>query len=190
MKTVLFVNGCVRGERSRTLQIARVYLETMAKQEDFTLVERDLSQEAITFLTAKDFDPQTGVQYPMAEALAQEFATADEIVIAAPFWEFLFPAVVSSYLEMVSIAGITFGYTDHGSEGLCKAKAMHYIYTAGDTIVMEDRLNEQYLKRLSVLYGIPKFTAVSAQGLDIDPAHAKHIVAEVCREIDHGTSGK
>ena len=55
-------------------------------------------------------------------AYARQFAQADEIIIAAPFWDLSFPAVLKSYLEQINVVGITFRYTPEGiPEGLCRA---------------------------------------------------------------------
>ncbi len=45
---------------------------------------------------------------------ARQFAGADEIVIAAPYWDLSFPSVLKVYLEHICITGITFQYTPEG----------------------------------------------------------------------------
>ena len=63
--------------------------------------------------------------------LAKQFKDADEILIAAPFWDLSFPALLKNYIERVSVAGLTFKYTLTGSVGLCKAKRILYFSTCG-----------------------------------------------------------
>ncbi len=186
MKTILFINGCIRESRSRTLKIARTYIEKLKKNHDSLIIERDLcdlKSEEICFFTNKSVNPETGELYPANDMLAKEFASVDEIVIAAPFWEFMFPAIVSCYFEMISVVGITFRYTFNGSEGLCKANFLTYIYTSGDYLKDEDKISEIYVRRLSKLYGISEFSAISAQGLDIETNDAAKIVDEVCGNL-------
>lgn len=186
MKKVLFINGCVREGHSRSLQLAQAYLGTLGA--DCQVMERNLMASNLGYLTTTSFDSATGESLSVDDTLAQEFAQADAIVLAAPFWEFLFPAVVSCYFEAVSLTGVTFGYTETGSQGLCKAKSFTYVYTAGDYIPKEEALCEQYLRQLTRLYGIETFTAISAQGLDIDPSKAPEIVEKVCQKIRNGDS--
>lgn len=58
---------------------------------------------------------------------AKEFASADAVVIAAPYWDFSFPAVLKQYLEAITIVGLTFYYTEEGfPKGLCKAEIDRY----------------------------------------------------------------
>ena len=59
-------------------------------------------------------------------------AQADLVVIAAPDWDMTFPAALKIYLEWTCTLGITFHYTRTGvQEGLCRAKELVYITTAG-----------------------------------------------------------
>lgn len=137
-------------------------------------------------MTHDSFDPQTGKLRGGDTRPAKEFASADEIVLAAPFWEFLFPAAVGCYFEMVSVPSITFQYSEGGSEGLCRAESMTYLYTSGDNLSSEDKIGELYLKRIAKLYGIPNVSVISVQGLDANPEKADELVADVCRKIECG----
>lgn len=42
---------------------------------------------------------------------AHEFANADLIVIAAPFWDLSIPALLKVYIENIAVDGITFEYS-------------------------------------------------------------------------------
>ncbi len=183
MKRILFINGCIREKNSRTLKIANSYINSLRKKGDFELIERNLSQDKPSYLTAESFDDKTGEMYPINSEFASEFAGVDEVIFAAPFYEFLFPAIVCSYFEAISIVGITFKYSPQGSVGLCKAKSFTYIYTAGDLLSEDDKISERYLKRLSQLYGISNFSTILAQGLDIQTNNANEIVDKVCNKI-------
>ena len=177
MKNILFVNACVRGKSSRTLTIAHKFIEKRSAESPVNILERDLTVGDISFLSSNNFDENTGdtINEPPLD-LAYEFANADEIIIAAPFWEFLFPAVLSCYIETVSKAKVTFGYGETGSYGMCKASKLTYIYTSGDNLSEDDKIGETLLRRLSNLYGIKEFQAISALGLDIDPSRATEIL--------------
>ena len=184
MKNLLFINACMRGERSRTLVIAKKFIETLSAKNEINIIERDLTMGDISFLCAKDFDETNGnINEDIPHDLAYEFAKADEIVIAAPFWEFEFPAVLSCYIETISKAKITFNYGENGSFGMCKADKLTYIYTAGDILSDDDKIGEKRLKRLTKLYGIHEFQAISALGLDIDPTKANEILNTTLEQI-------
>ena len=53
-------------------------------------------------------------------------------MIAAPFWDLSFPAILKLYIENIYITGIVSEYTENGMpHGLCKAKKLYYVTTAG-----------------------------------------------------------
>lgn len=183
MKTILFVNACVRAEHSRTLRLARTYIKELEKSNTCRVIERNLCNEKLTYLTDDSFDLATGIQKPIADSLAKEFAEADEIIIAAPYWEFMFPAVLSCYFEAISLVDVTFRYGPTGSYGLCKADRLTYIYTAGNFLSEEDKINEIYIQHLMKLYGIRNFSAILADGLDIETNDAEQIVDLACKKI-------
>ena len=66
---------------------------------------------------------------------AKQFAEADEIVIAAPFWDLSFPAKLKIYMEQITVSGITFRYINGRPSGLCRAKRLTYITTSGGPIL-------------------------------------------------------
>lgn len=176
----MFLNCCPRGDNSRTLKIARAYIETLGNS-GANIKEKSLTGGAVRCLDAQSFD-ESGRQLQADADEAAEFAAADGIVFDAPYWEFLFPAAASCYFEAVSVPGVTFAYTDTGSRGLCRAERFTYIYTSGDSLREGDKINELYLRRLTRLYGIPEFTVVSAEGLDLFPEKADEIIDAACNK--------
>ena len=164
---VLFINSCVRSE-SRTRRLAAKILEKL----DGTVTEIDLAKENIMPLTAQTLEKRS--QLSAAKKYddemfkyAKQFAEADTIVIAAPFWDLSFPALLKCYVEAVNVVGITFKYTDEGVAGLCKAKKMIYVTTSGGYIP-DNNFGYGYFKSLAQnLYGIPQTQFFKAEGLDI-----------------------
>ncbi len=181
---ILFIDACVRGaEQSRTHQLATAYLQAFcAKHPTATCTHLALSNMEISPLNATllaERDTLSQVQdwsHPSFD-LARQFASADHIVIAAPYWDFNFPAVLKIYLERITVCGITFRYDDHGvPQGLCKAQSMQYITTRGGYASGEFAFLDHasgYLQTLCQMYGIAKFDTLAAEGLDVwgnDPA--------------------
>ena len=165
---LLFINACVR-KASRTRQLAERILadagpvtEVRLTDLDFPKVDEAFILKRNRLLKEKKFDD------PMFD-LARQFAQADGIVIAAPFWDFSFPAVLKQYLEQVTVLGITFQYTPDGvPKGLCRAKKLTYITTAGGEYVPEE-FGFGYVRALAQhFYGIKGVAQIKATGLDID----------------------
>ena len=175
---ILFVNGCVR-ENSRTLELAQAVLEN----------ESDAVEEVRRYpggpegldagkLAWRDELLASGeYDHPMFR-LARQFAAADTIVLAAPYWDLAFPAKVRAYLEEVTVSGITFRYGENGiPQGLCKAKRLVYVTTAGGPIFENFNFGYDYVKALAQgFYGIPEVSLVKAEGLDIWGADVEAIM--------------
>ena len=113
-------------------------------------------------------------------SLARQFAKADTVVIAAPYWDLSFPAALKQYIEAINVVGITFEYTEEGiPKGLCKADKLYYVMTAGGDYAPED-YGYGYIKALSEsYYGIKNVTLIKATGLDIKGADVEAILKNV-----------
>lgn len=179
MKT-LFINACVRGE-SRTLTLAKALLERLGGYEE---VKPDaLKPLGAETLRRRDELIAAGDLSAPELSEARRFASADRIVIAAPYWDLMFPAILKIYLENVTVCGVTFRYTPEGiPEGLCRAKSLYYVTTAGGPIIQN--FGYDYVTALAKgFYGIPQTEFISAEGLDIWGANVPEILAAAERKI-------
>ena len=117
-------------------------------------------------------------------ALARKIASADRIVIAAPFWDMRFPAVLKAFFENMSLYNVTF--TDDGTTctGLCKCRKVLYITTRGMDIPTGDFRDQgsSYLKALSSLWGLGEVITVAAWNLDYMPV--EKVVGKVRETAD------
>lgn len=168
MKEILFINACVRPQ-SRTLELAKSLLE----KTEGEIQRLDLYDTQLKPLDAQGiaFREQASKEQDFSNEvfdLAKQFANADTIVIAAPYWDLLFPAVLRTYLETVCVSGLTFRYTQEGRPlGLCKAKKAYYVTTAGG-FIGENNFGFMYVKALfQQLFGIEQVEFISKEGLDI-----------------------
>ena len=67
---------------------------------------------------------------------ARQFASADQIVIAAPFWDGSFPSLLKVYIENIYAIGVITAYDSAGLPvGLCKASELVYVTTAKEEAV-------------------------------------------------------
>ena len=177
MKELLFIDACIRGERSRTKRLAERFLDAFtSKQPDYTITRRELCADRLVpqypeVLEERDALWNAGrLDDPMFEP-ARQFAAADRIVIAAPFWDLSFPAILKIYLERISVTDITFGYNEQGDMvGLCRAEELLLITTRGGDFSGEDvnwmEMGTKHLKALCAMYGVPRFRCLAAEGLD------------------------
>ena len=175
---ILFVNGCVR-ENSRTLELAQAVLEkeSDAVEEVRLYPGGPEGLDAEKLALRDELLAKGDLGHPMLRC-ARQFALADTIVIAAPYWDLAFPAKVRAYLEEVTVSGVTFRYGENGiPHGLCRAKRLIYVTTAGGPIFQN--YGFEYIKALAQgFYGIPNVSIVKAEGLDIRGADPEAIMAQ------------
>ena len=180
----LFINACVR-RQSRTMRLAKRLLEKLGGDQDELRLDQvafPVADEA--FLEKRDRLIAAGVFNDPLFAMARQFAAADIIVIAAPYWDLSFPAALKQYFEQINVLGITFAYTAEGiPRGLCKARKLYYVATAGGSFAPEE-FGFGYVKALAQgYYGIPEVELIQATGLDIDGADVEAILRETMRGI-------
>ena len=184
MEKVLFVNACVR-PCSRTLELAETLLQKLKGDvEEVRLYEMSLPVLDLNVMTQRDLAAQKNdFSDPVFDA-AKQFAAADVIVIAAPYWDLMFPAVLKTYLENITIAGLTFRYSEEGRpQSLCRAKALYYVTTAGGFIGQND-FGFSYVKALAQnFFEITDVNRYAAEGLDIFGADVDEIMGKAKQEI-------
>lgn len=176
-RSILLVNACVR-EESRTLRLAKRVLGHL----EGAVTEIDLEREALRPLTGetlaqRDASLQSGAADAPMLRCARAFAAADEIVVAAPYWDLSFPAAVKTFFEHVTVTGVTFSYGPDGRPvGHCRAKRLIYVMTAGGPVLPPNH-GFAYVRDLaSMFYGIPETVLFSAEGLDVDGADVEGIL--------------
>ena len=187
---LLFVNGCIsqRGEDSRTLALARAFLETWRAGHLDGEIET-VSPEDL--LALKPFEPEmlndrdalAGIRCFDAPvfALARQFRAADRIVVAAPFWDLTFPAALRTYIEYISANGLTYHYEADCCHGDCRGEKLAYLTSGGDAERPES-LGVLYWKQLAAMFGIPAFEYVFTGGLDLDPAKTDELLEAACEK--------
>ena len=177
-KPILYINACVRGE-SRTRRLAEQLLARLDEPyEELRLEELAFPTVDETFLRRRDRLIAAGDFQNSLFDLARQFAAAETVVIAAPYWDLSFPAALKQYLEQVNVVKITFRYSEDGVPiGLCRAGRLFYVTTAGGYYVPEE-FGFGYVKALSqAYYGIPDVRKIEACGFDIDGANVDGIMA-------------
>ena len=189
-RIVLYINACVRAN-SRTDRIARALLERLGgKQEEVKLGEECLQPLSEERLVRRTELIERGDYADPMFSLARQFQSADEIVIAAPYWDLSFPAVLKLYLENIYVTGLVSTYTEEGEpHGLCKAKKLWYVTTAGGPYVPD--FSYGYVRALATEYfGIPETELIRAEMLDMQGYDSEELVARQIEMIRQGMDGK
>lgn len=172
MKNVLFINCCIRRNNSRTYEIAKHFINYLDKTkyavEELCLMDEPLEYFKDGFFEQREMLIESGKFDHPRFRYAWQFKNADKIVIAAPFWDLSFPALLKVYIENLCVEGITFDCNDTGCFGTCKSDKLLYITTRGG--IYNDspmEMGAKYIEAMCGFWGINDFKCVAADGLDV-----------------------
>jgi len=138
--------------------------------EEVDLKVKDVpALDATSIRTYEDAVARADYSDAMFEPVKQ-FVAADEIAMAAPMWNLMFPARLMSYLEVCCTQGLSFDVTETGAYvSLVAAKRLTLISTSGGpwpkapddhAVGFVETLNRYF-------WHIPQVDTIVADGLDI-----------------------
>lgn len=189
MSKVLYIKANAKEEgQSRTFKVSDSFIEEYKKlNPEDEIITLDLYKEGITHLPFGQLAelhvpaPGTGRDHPILK-YAFQFVEADKYIIAAPLWNLSIPAILKSYIDYISVTGITFKYTATGPVGLCTGKkAVHIVARGGDYSTepaASFEMGDKYLRTILGFLGITDFSTIAAEGLDVIGIDVDAIVGE------------
>lgn len=184
MKTLLYVDCCIRREQSRTRKLAEAFLGNLPKGwrvEKVVLMDEPLLPLMEGGFAQRDELLQRGDFTHRRFDYAWQFQRADAILIAAPFYDLSIPALLKVYIENVSVDGITFLCDADGLRGNCRARSMTFLTSRGGFYENSpDEMGSRYMEALCGFFGTGTYRCVAADGVDMDPAQTPGIMAEAC----------
>lgn len=177
---LLYINACVR-KGSRTNRIAKELIAKIAGDDEVQEVRLDTS--GLLPLNEERLDRRTELisEGKFGDPIfdqAKQFAAADTIVIAAPYWDGSFPSLLKIYIENIYVTGIVSKYGEDGRPcGMCRAKKLYYVTTAGGPYNQD--FSYSYIRDLAVnFFGIPETELIKAEMLDVQGFDAEAIVKQ------------
>lgn len=188
-KKILFVDCCIRGNESRTKRLADAFFSKIDPKKyeirHLILAEEDIKPLVGDFFWERQsLLEKNELSHPRFDR-AREFADADAVVIAAPFWDLQFPALLKIYIENITIDGITFGCSEQGICGLCKGSDLVFLTTRGGFYAgSEDEQGSRYIDSLHRFFGFDRYHLVFAEGLDADGIDTDIVLQKACKEAE------
>ncbi|QGF27011.1 FMN-dependent NADH-azoreductase [Pantoea eucalypti] len=188
MSTVLVLKSSILAGYSQSSQLADFYVE-QAKAQGKEVTVRDLAANPIPVLDGElvgamrpsdtPLSPRQQEALDLSDELIAELQAHDEIVIAAPMYNFNIPTQLKNYFDLIARAGVTFRYTEAGPEGLVKGKTAVVISSRGG--IHKDTptdLLTPYVKLFLGFIGITDVEFVFAEGIAYGPEVASKATAE------------
>ncbi len=179
---LLHIDSSILGDASASRQLTREVVETLqAADSDLELTYRDLSKDVTAHLSGATFAAKgtpaekrnlsQKLEVELNEAILNEFMAADVIVLGAPMYNFTVPTQLKAWIDQISVAGVTFRYTEKGPEGLAKGKRVVIVSTSGGKHAGTPTgvAHEDYLKLVFGFLGITDIEVVRADGLAYSP---------------------
>jgi len=171
---VLYIDCCIRGELSRTKQLGEAFLVELQRSGNYAVERLTLMDEPLVpfqngFFRQREELLEAGALDHPRFRYAHQFQQAERVVIAAPFWDLSFPALLKVYIEHLCVQGITFDCDEkNGTYGVCGASRMLFLTTRGGALEGSPMDNgTKYLGDMAKFFGIPRFDHIAADGLDL-----------------------
>ena len=175
MHRLLVVEASPRGAYSISRNLTRRFVaHWRAARPDGNLVERDLMQTDLPFVTApwlqayftpaERHSPEMREALRLSDELVAEVLAADHLVISTPVYNYNVPAVLKAWIDHIVRKGLTLGLDGKGLVVGKKATvllASGGVYTDGSPIRDRD-IATQYLRLILNVIGITDVTFVAA----------------------------
>lgn len=182
MSRILSIISSPRGEASNSIKLATAIVDKLREKDPAAAVHvKDLTKGPFPYLeevhlnafftpVENHTDADKAAIHHSNEAI-KEIMDADVIVIGAPMYNFGIPAVLKSWFDHLSRAGITFKYTAEGPVGLLTGKKAYIavttggVYSSGDATAYD--FVTPYIKTMLGFIGITDVTIVRAEGFAV-----------------------
>ncbi|MGL4761955.1 MAG: NAD(P)H-dependent oxidoreductase [Sarcina sp.] len=117
--------------------------------------------------------------------LTDQFVEADKYVFVTPMWNLAMPAMMKAYLDIVTVAGKTFKYTENGPVGLLNNKKAIHIYATGGIYSSGAGKaydhGDSYLRAILNFIGITEIETLFVEGMAANPQDAEKIKTEAIK---------
>ncbi|WP_273689913.1 FMN-dependent NADH-azoreductase [Ketogulonicigenium vulgare] len=173
---ILHIDAGITGDASVSrLLTAEILASQIAQNPDASVVHRDLAAAPLDHLTGAHLGGTAAADDLAAgQAALQEFMAADLVIIGAPMYNFTIPSQLKAWIDRLAVAGVTFRYTENGSEGLAGAKKIIVassrggFYSEGTAGAALDH-QEAYLRSVFGFFGITDVSVIRAEGVAMGP---------------------
>ncbi|HEX8739001.1 MAG TPA: NAD(P)H-dependent oxidoreductase [Casimicrobiaceae bacterium] len=192
---ILQINSSARGRDSHSTRLAnRIVGALRAEEPGAELTIRDvghfphpaLDEAAVgaLFTPAEARTPDQAARVAEDDRLIAELQAADIVVLGVPMYNFGIPVQLKNWIDAIARRGVTFRYTEHGSEGLLAGKKV-YVALARGGRYRDTPADSQvpYLKTVLGFLGLTDIEFVYAEGLSMGPDAERQAYADAMAQI-------
>lgn len=145
MSKLLHIQSSPRGDRSASIAVATRFVEAYQAANSGDSVETldlwgtdlpEFNGETIdakyAVLHGQSHTPEQAAAWNAVVKIADQFKSADKILLSLPMWNFGIPYKLKHYIDVLTQPGLTFSYTpEEGYKGLVTRKPLVVIYARG-----------------------------------------------------------
>jgi len=153
------------------------------------LLQLDEAALGALFTPAANRTPEQAARVALDDALIAEIEAADVVVIGVPMYNFAVPAQLKNWIDAITRVGVTFRYTEKGSEGLLKGKTVYAVLARGGKY-RDTPADSQvpYLKTIFSFLGITDLRFVYAEGLNMGEQAAHDALTSAHQQIEEAVA--
>jgi len=186
---ILQVDSSILGDHSVTRQMTAAIVERLCENNPTaTCTHLDLGADPVGHFTAADLPAMKGTPSAPISGPAQKFIEANVVVVGAPMYNFTVSTQLKSWMDTLSIEGLTVRFGEKGPEGLCGDKrlivaaASGGIFSGASARSAEDHLLP-LIKSFFGFLGIQRIEAIRAEGLGAPNADRATIIGSALERI-------
>jgi FMN-dependent NADH-azoreductase len=182
MKHILHLKSSIQGAISYSIKLGDAVVEQIQNKypgstvEELNLVDMEiphLKPEVLRtfFIPGDQLTEEERESIRLSDALVKQLLAADIIVIGAPLINFTIHSSLKAWIDHITRAGITFGYSENGPIGMVTGKKVYIAMSSGG-IYSEGpaKANDfvaPYLKAFLGFLGMTDLTVFRAEGLKV-----------------------
>lgn len=197
MKHILHLKSSIMGGESYSVKLGNAVVDQIqAKYPGSTVEEVDLNSIDIPHLTpeilqsfftpGEQLTDEQKLDIRFSDQAVDQLFKADIIVIGAPLYNFTIPSTLKAWIDHITRAGVTFGYSETGPVGKVTGKKVYVAMSSGG--VYSDgpgKANDfvaPYLQAFLGLLGMTDLTVFRAEGLKV-PGLKEHAMEKALESI-------
>ncbi len=188
MVNILHISSGGRGKDSLNYQLS-AQIVTKLKTTDSTVTYRDLRENSpfvdermiSSYFTPADVRTDAQKEAIIAsDEVVKQLMDHDIYVFGVPMYNFFVPANFKAWGDLAARSGVTFRYTNMGSEGLLKGKKAYIVITSGGT-VMDSEMDflTPWLRKFFGFLGVTDVRIFDAMGVGREKAIIARVEAEI-----------
>ncbi|NQX39041.1 NAD(P)H-dependent oxidoreductase [Pedobacter steynii] len=182
MKHILHLKSSIQGKESYSIKLGHAIVEKIQNKypgsilEELNLVDLEIPHLSPVvlrtfFIPADQLTEEEKELIRFSDELVKQLLAADIIVIGAPLINFTIPTSLKAWIDHITRAGITFGYSENGPVGKVTGKKIYVAMSSGGVYSEgPGKVNDfvaPYLKAFLGFLGMTDLTVFRAEGLKV-----------------------